>query len=347
MQIRRFESNNIQEALKQVKAVLGPEAIILSTKSTHKASSRFGWHLRPFVEIIAAIDSPQSSSAGSMGEKTISSHLLPRGKEVIPEGKEEDKIVEKILSTGLSQTFVVGLMDGVQPLRKELRGGTLLETYRNLLQWRLMEAVEVIGPHLDGPKMWAFVGPTGVGKTTTLAKLAAHFSLRVTKKITLVTIDTYRIGAIEQLKTYGRLLRLPVEVATSREELKKIIDHHIHQDLLLIDTMGRSPNQESQIEELKDFLTVHPRIENHLLLSATTKDGDLDHVVQRFNLLPLKSYLFTKIDETKEYAPLLNQLLRDKKPLSYLTNGQNVPEDIELATKIKVANLVLDQIEWN
>ncbi|HUL29097.1 MAG TPA: AAA family ATPase, partial [Thermodesulfobacteriota bacterium] len=293
MQIRRFESNNIQDALKQVKAVFGPEAIILSTRKVHKASSRFGWHLRPFVEIMAAVDFPQSSSSGSAEGKTAPSRPLP--KEGPPDQREEEKILEKILSTGLCQKFVVGLMDGVQPLREELKGDSLLETYRNLLQWRLMEAVEVIGPHSARPKIWAFVGPTGVGKTTTLAKLAAHFSLKVTHKITLITIDTYRIGAVEQLKTYGRLLRLPVEVATNREELKKIIEDNSHQDLLLIDTIGRSPSQKSQIEELKDFLTVHPRIENHLLLSATTKDQDLDYAVRHFNLLPVKSYLFTKI----------------------------------------------------
>jgi flagellar biosynthesis protein FlhF len=121
----------------------------------------------------------------------------------------------------------------------------------------------------------------------------------------------------------------------------------MQQDLLLIDTAGRSPNHQGHLEELRDFLTVHPSIENHLILSATTKDRDLDQIVQRFSLLPLKSYLFTKIDETEEYAPILNQILRYKKPLSYLTNGQRVPEDIELATKAKVANLVLQQIQWN
>jgi flagellar biosynthesis protein FlhF len=210
-----------------------------------------------------------------------------------------------------------------------------------------MEQVEVTGPALEGTKIWAFIGPTGVGKTTTLVKLAAHFSLRVTKKITLITIDTYRIGGIEQLKTYAEILRLPFEVAHDREELRKIIEKNIGQDFLFIDTVGRNPNHVNQIEELKDFLTVHPRIENHLLLSSTTKEKDLRQIIQSFSLLPIRSYIFTKIDETEEYGPLLNQLFLFKQPLSYLTNGQRVPEDIELATKVKVANLVMNQIQWN
>jgi flagellar biosynthesis protein FlhF len=178
-------------------------------------------------------------------------------------------------------------------------------------------------------------------------KLAALFSAKMSKKVTLITIDTYRIGAVEQLKTYAQILRVPFEIALHREELKQIIGKNIHQDLLLIDTAGRSPNSVSQLEELKDFLTVDPQIENHLLLSATTKDKDLDLIVQRFRLLPIKSYIFTKIDETEEYAPILNQLVRFRRPLSYLTSGQRVPEDIELATKGRVANLVLNQIQWN
>ena len=142
-------------------------------------------------------------------------------------------------------------------------------------------------------------------------------------------------------------VHVDVKTKLSPDELKEIISRHRDQDLLLIDTAGRNPQNMEQLEELRRFLSVEPRIQNHLVLSATTKDGDLAQGVQRFSLMPIASYIFTKIDETEEYASLFNQLLRYRRPLSYLTNGQRVPEDIELATKGRVANLILQTVRWN
>jgi flagellar biosynthesis protein FlhF len=345
MQIKRFEAKDIQEAIKQVKEVMGSEAIILSTKKVKKPSMRFGYPSRPLVEVVAAIDRPEESSTAASGA-TPSSFPYSRQR-VDEEPSSDDLLLQKIQSMGLRPEFTYGLEEEIQSLWRESKDLNPEETYRGLLRWKLMDKVDVTGPSYDGTKVWSFIGPTGVGKTTTLVKLAALFSVKVTPKITLITTDTYRIGAVEQLKIYAQILRIPLEVALHPGELKQIIERNLHQDLLLIDTAGRSPNQMSQLEELREFLTVHPLIENHLILSATTKDKDLDHTVQRFSLLPIKSYIFTKIDETEEYAPMLNQLVRYRRPLSYLTSGQKVPEDIELATKVRVADLVLNQIQWN
>ncbi len=335
----------MQEALRQVKEVLGEEAIILSTRKIRKPPSRLGAFDGPRVEVVAATDQPVNPPA-----------FLPvqfpavdcwKGAPKKQERFGEDPFTQRILSVGLVPEFVNDLLKEVQGLQKKPGYVRFPDSYRDLLRTRVMEAVEVAAPYLQGTKIWAFIGPTGVGKTTTLAKLAAHFNLRMTKRITLITIDTYRIGAIEQLKTYARILGLPLEVAISREELKEIIEKNRRQDLLLIDTAGRNPHDPAVLEELKEFLTVHPAIENHLVLSATMKDRDLAQMVYRFSTLPIKSYIITKIDETEEYVPIFNQLLRYKKPLSYITNGQRVPEDIELATKGRVANLILNQIQWN
>jgi len=346
MQIKRFEARDIQEALRQVKETMGPEALIVSTGKVKKPSFRFGLPHRSLVEVVAAIDRPMDPSPGPRPQAP-SSPEPPITGEGDGDPRKEDTIIRRILSTGLCPELVGGLAEEVQTLRKEMQGRSLLEAYRGLLCWKLMEKVEVMDFPLEGPKIWSFIGPTGVGKTTTLVKLAALFSAKLAKKVTLITVDTYRIGAVEQLKTYAQILRVPLEIALHREELKQIIGKNSHQDLLLIDTAGRSPKHGSQLEELKDVLTVHPQIENHLILSATTKDKDLDLIVDRFRLFPIKSYIFTKIDETEEYAPILNQLIRFRRPLSYLTGGQRVPEDIELATKGRVANLVLNQIRWN
>jgi len=346
MQIKRFEARDMQEALRQVKEALGPEAIILSTKTVRKPGDQYRGFKQSTVEVVAATDLPMAEPAKSPARSPAAfSTKAPtkKGSEASP----RDPILQGILSTGLSPDFVSGLVEEIKALDQNSREGRTPETCRGYLRWKLMEAVEVTGPDLTGTKIWSFIGPTGVGKTTTMAKIAAHFSLRFAKRISLITIDTYRIGAIEQLKTYARILRLPLEIASGRAELQEIIRRNCHQDLVLIDTAGRNPYQPGQLEELKDFLTVDPRVENHLVLSATTKDLDLAQIVQRFSLLPIQSYIFTKIDETEEYTSLFNQLLRYKRPLSYLTNGQKVPEDIELATKGRVASLVLSRIPWN
>jgi len=340
MQIRRFEASDVREALRQVKEVMGPEAIILSTKTIQHPFSRFGFSKRSVIEVVAANDGPNKPSAGSSPMHDTPDPLRPSV-------RNDRDIIQRILSTGLTPEFVHGLVREIETMGKDLTGPNICETVRNYLHWKLMESVDVTGPASEGTKIWVFVGPTGVGKTTTLAKLAAHFRIRANKKITLITFDTYRLGAVDQLRTYARILELPLEIAYHREGLKQIIERNIHQDLLLIDTMGSSPNDTRRLEVLRDFLTVHPKIENHLVLSATTKDKDLARIVEGYGFLPIKSYIFTKIDETEEYGPLFNQIWRDRKPLSYLTNGQKVPEDIELATKMRVANLVLSNISWN
>ena len=346
MQIRRFEAKDIQEALRQVKETLGPEAIILSTQKVRRPSLPYRPGGGAKVEVVAAIDPPETPSSPA-GIPTPPSPGFKPFEPTRSAGTGGDSCLQAILSSSLSPGFLRGLAGDFKNLRKEKQGWINGEAFQGILRWKVMEAVEVLESELQGKKIWAFVGPTGVGKTTTLAKVAAQFLIRFNKRIALITLDTYRIGAIEQLKTYARILRLPLEIAADAETLKEVIDRHQDRDLLLIDTAGRNPYRRDQLEEMKGILSADPRIENHLVLSATTKDADLEAIVHQFSVLPIRSYVFTKIDETEEYTALFNQLLRYKRPLSYLTNGQKVPEDIELATKSRVASLVLNSMKWN
>lgn len=346
MQIKRFEGKEIKEVLKQVKETLGPEAIILSTKTLKRPADRPEGGDRSYVEVIAAIDRPYEPPSPSNGAIATAN----RGKGKIEEGLHEvqrENLLGKVLASGLMPEFTQRLVGELECLRRGSSDSNWSDLGWHRLRLRLMEAIDVAEPFQKGQRIWAFIGPTGVGKTTTLVKLAAQFWLKVTRRITLITIDTYRIGAVEQLKTYGQILKLPVEVATSPEELRKIIDHQSDQDLLLIDTAGRNPRHTASMEELGAFLSAHPSIENHLVLSATMKERDLARMTTCFSIRPIQSYIFTKIDETEEYVPIFNQLLRFRRPLSYLTCGQRVPEDIELATKGKVSDLVLSSIQWN
>ena len=346
MQIKRFEAPDMQEAMRQVKETLGPEAIILSTKTVRKPAGPTRMPRPSRVEVVAATDHPAAEKA-QRAPKTFPLFLPQLENQKSSAPPLEKSFLQKMLSAGISPEFVGELAEDLRGWRDDSRREESPESCLHYLRWKLMEAVEVTGPEAEGAKVWSFIGPTGVGKTTTLAKLAAHFSLRLAQRITLVTIDTYRIGAVDQLRTYARILGLPLEIAAGREEFQEILWSHRDQDRVLVDTAGRNPYSQEQLEELKAILSVDGRVENHLVLSATTKDFDLARVVERFSLLPIRSYIFTKLYETDEYTSLFNQLLRFKRPLSYLTNGQKVPEDIELATKGKVASLVLNRIPWN
>lgn len=343
MQIKRFEGKDIREVLGKVREEFGPDAIILSTKRLGSHLDRFRILPSSSVEVVAAVDREKGGHIESSSSTTQSL----QAKKDLSNDWEEEFFIRKILSLGLHRDFVNSFIEEIKYSKKEVSQGILTEVYKGFLRWKMMESIETLNPTFDRMKIWSFIGPTGVGKTTTLVKLAAQLSLNVNSKITIITIDTYRIGAIEQLKIYTDILRLPLEVAHNPEELRKIINKWDGQDLLMIDTPGRSPNHTKQIEELRDFLTIYPAIENHLVLSSTTQDRDLDRIIGRFSILPIKSFIFTKIDETDHFISIFNQLFQHKRPITYMTNGQRVPEDIELATKSKVVNLIMNSIQWN
>ncbi|MCD6526703.1 MAG: flagellar biosynthesis protein FlhF [Desulfuromonas sp.] len=212
----------------------------------------------------------------------------------------------------------------------------------------IAELVQTTGTILPEPgqtKRIALIGPTGVGKTTTIAKLAAAYLLAGGKRVALVTIDTYRIAAVEQLKVYGEIMNLPVEVVMSADQLREVLARHSNKDLILIDTAGRSPKDSVSLQELQDFLDVDPDIEAHLVLSATTRERALYETYNRFNALSPSSLLMTKLDECDSLGVLLNIHLRNNCPLSYLANGQKVPEDLMLATAELVSSMILENSE--
>jgi flagellar biosynthesis protein FlhF len=187
----------------------------------------------------------------------------------------------------------------------------------------------------------ALVGPTGVGKTTTLAKLAAYAQLHLKQKVALVTLDTYRLAAVDQLQEYARILQVPLHVALTVEDLRAAMRFYQDRSLVLIDTPGHSPKDEEVLKQLRGFLDELPLCETHLVLSATTKPRDLTEIAQRYDVLKPSRLIFTKLDETSTYGPILGTLVRVKKPLSYLGTGQEVPEALEMATSRRVADLIL------
>jgi flagellar biosynthesis protein FlhF len=208
----------------------------------------------------------------------------------------------------------------------------------------VVQMLRTAGPITGGEKharIVALIGPTGVGKTTTIAKLAANFKLREGLDVGLITIDTYRIAAVEQLKTYADIIGIPINVVLTPEELRGAIEAFSDKDLVLIDTAGRSQCDAQKMEELGQFLDAGKCDEVHLVVSATTHTAMLESIVERFGPLAGDRMLLTKIDEAPCRGNILNVLLRVGKAVSYVTTGQEVPDDIEVADADKIGGIIL------
>ena len=196
-------------------------------------------------------------------------------------------------------------------------------------------------------KIMMFVGPTGVGKTTTIAKLAARFALKKEKKykVGIITLDTYRIGAVEQLMTYARMMKLPIEAVVDPTDFEEALNRLRGNDIILIDTVGSSQHDREKLEKLNRFLDVstYATIETNLVLSATTKYEDLKDIYTNFSTLSIDSLIFTKLDETIKIGNIFSLVYDVKKTITYFSIGQEVPDDLIVASsEYLVENMLKD-----
>ncbi|MCM2371492.1 flagellar biosynthesis protein FlhF [Aporhodopirellula aestuarii] len=206
------------------------------------------------------------------------------------------------------------------------------------LQRAVARELNLCGPIRTQPgerHVVALVGPTGVGKTTTVAKLAAGFRIEARRRVGLLTIDTYRIAAVQQLKAYAEIMDLPMQVVESPDQMQSAMDQLGDVDLVLIDTAGRSPRSDARIDQLADFLRAAHPDETHLVLSATSSSENILSTLSGFAPVRATSVILTKLDETPHTAGVLSALTAGERylstPLSYITHGQQVPDDIAVA----------------
>jgi flagellar biosynthesis protein FlhF len=212
---------------------------------------------------------------------------------------------------------------------------------------RIVESqIRVAGPvRIDSASrsVVALIGPTGVGKTTTIAKLAANFRLREKRRVGLITVDTYRIAAVEQLRTYADIMDLPMEVVSTPKQMRDASRRFAELDLVLVDTAGRSPRDEIRLQELKAMLAEARPTEVHLVLSSVVGSRNLGATIETFTPVGVTAMILTKIDESEGLGNLLAILKGKVPPISYLTDGQNVPDDIRVADARRLADLLLGQ----
>jgi flagellar biosynthesis protein FlhF len=204
--------------------------------------------------------------------------------------------------------------------------------------------IRVSGPiatDVDRCRVVALVGPTGVGKTTTIAKLAANYRLREKLRVGLITVDTYRVAAVEQLRTYADIIDLPMEVVATPREMREAVQRMNHLDLVLMDTAGRSPRDEVKIQELKSMLAEAEPDEVHLVLSSTAGAKSLISTAGHFAGVGTTAMLLTKLDEAHSLGHLVSLIHESELPISYLTAGQDVPDDIQVAERRGLAEKLL------
>jgi len=377
MQIKRFEAKNMTAALRMIKGELGPDAVILSARSLRKGKGFFGSMKYAGVEVTAAIDTRETRlKAGNAGWTQTAYHKLlnsPSAKDnqapqvdgnspaapaaygrAYPQKQSPNNRVEsssqrafsflyqQMLAQGVDRQLASELIDEIKriPASQDL-------VARGDLNAHLTSILEDMGVWADrsafvngSPHMVALIGTTGVGKTTTIAKLAARQANRRRKQVAVITIDNYGIAANEQLKSYARIIGFALESAVNPTELKRAIKKHRQQDIVFIDTPGINPNNQSQIRELESYFTKLPELQKHLVVSAATKEKDLRKILQAFQEVGVQRLLFSKIDESQTYGNMLNALIRTNIPLSFLSCGRRVPDDIEAGSIQKLVDLI-------
>jgi flagellar biosynthesis protein FlhF len=253
------------------------------------------------------------------------------------------RLFAELLDAELSEELARELVERVRndPKIDSLSDAMMLRAH---VAGMIEEEIRVAGPIQITPgrcRLAALVGPTGVGKTTTIAKLAANFRLKEKRRVGLITVDTYRIAAVEQLRTYADIIDLPMHVVSTPREMRDTVERMQHLDLILLDTAGRSPKDEVRLQELKAFLTEAAADEVHLVLSSMTGARTLEQTAEQFAMVGTTSLILTKLDEVSEPGNVLPVLRSSGLPLSYLTDGQNVPDDIEIADAHRLARMIL------
>lgn len=348
--------------MEKIRVELGEHAVILNSKEI-ETGGFLGFFTKKKLEVIAAIDPIERAKVTLPPKKRKGWNVDGRPSSVNEKSTEsllvEIQELKKMMQTiNIKETSMQSYPEPFHSFDEQLKQQEVCEAVRlqlvkHLLQSWLQEEGDEQTPWSyeelltkgeqllkrklsllpEGgitfqKKFVNIVGPTGVGKTTTIAKLAAHSVLKKKKKVALITTDTYRIAAVEQLKTYAKILNIPLEVVYSMEDFQKAKNQFIHYDLVLVDSAGRNFRNALYVKELEKVIDFKHEAENYLVLSLTGKYRDMKAIIEQFSLVPIKQIIFTKQDETDTYGAMLNMMFEQGKGVAYVTNGQNVPDDI-------------------
>lgn len=319
MQVKKFRQPTVKAALRAVREELGPQALVLSTEAV-TASGWRGWVGLREVQVTAGIGAtlPPVRPAASQSRQA--------------DTPATDHLVARLLASGLDRSMA----DGVAKLipASSVRGASLKELRAALA----VQLEDLAQPDSIFSRVEVFVGPPGVGKTTTIAKIAAQERARKGRPLGLIGADGFRAGAVEQLRTYASIIGAPFRVARSIEDLEQAINNGRH--ALLVDTAGRSPH-DGGLRDLRRLLGTRRSIRTHLVLAGDTSANSARRILDAYYDARPDRVVISKVDEAESLSPLLAVLRERSIPVSYITTGQRVPEDLAAATPAMLASVVL------
>ncbi|MBB4823913.1 flagellar biosynthesis protein FlhF [Sporosarcina luteola] len=369
MKMKKYTANTMVEAMKKVRTDFGDDAVILSS-TVVKTKGFLGLFQKKMVEVVAGFDEPTVKHVPSavhhvtehVSEKTASLPDMDLNKEM----KEMKRLLKQMQQSSRLDHYPDDLKPLLAHLESQELDRSLIAQIGNEIfarmktekrDFSIIEQIEMteailreefgklsFGGTTFTKKYVNVLGPTGVGKTTTIAKIAARALLERKKKIGFITTDTYRIAAIEQLRTYANLLQAPVEVAYNANDFQSAIEKLEDRDLLFIDTAGRNYKEEKFVRDLQSLVDFSLEMELYLVLSVTSKEEDMKAIINQFNTLPIQRFIFTKVDETGSIGPIFNLMKEYQMGVAYYTDGQEVPEDLVEATLDSLISLLMEGV---
>lgn len=369
MKVKKYTAGTMPEVMNIIRKELGPNAVILSSKEVY-SKGFIGLFKKKRIEVFAGLDKQQvepktvhTKQVHQQQKTTFDNDQSKTEQPVLEEINYLKKLIEKqMMSKDETYPPVYQLMfdhlidqEVTQMLADEIMEKVItyhtskaLEPSRTSIvvqtQIELEDKLKKYSSNgiLFTKRIIQFVGPTGVGKTTTLAKVAAKYMMETNKKVALITMDTYRIAAIDQLKTYAKILNVPVAVAYSNVEYQNALQEYTSYDLILVDTAGRNFREEKYISDIKESSELNDSIETYLVLSLTSKQKDLLDIQKQFQDLKIKDLIFTKLDETTQFGSVLSVAQAMDKGIVYITNGQDVPDDLIIPSPKEISKLIID-----
>jgi flagellar biosynthesis protein FlhF len=372
MRIKSYYAPSIEDAMAQASRELGPDAMLVNSRKSPPEAIHLG-----ACEAVFAIDAPLHGAGESSQVEVVPAHSAgSRLSAEVAELKKELEGMRRVLtrsafgpaqwqgaSANASDGYAALVDAEVSPdLAREILDAAesrLGETRTSAsripqrpdgvaFQRALVEELEsrftvnsVLGRSEATPRIVALVGPPGCGKTSTLVKLAVNYGLTSRRPVLLLSVDTYRVAAADQLRSYAAILGVGFQVLETVTALAQAIEENRGKELIFIDTPGLSAGEWEDSNGLARFVATRPDIDTHLVLPASMKSADLTRVVDTFQVFRPQKLLFTRLDETGSYGPILNQAVRTGMPLSFLAGGQRIPEDLEAASPRRLTELIL------
>ncbi|MFO7445031.1 MAG: flagellar biosynthesis protein FlhF [Ignavibacteriaceae bacterium] len=366
MQVKKFIAPTLKEATLNMKDALGSEAVILGTRIVE---SDGGFGLRRMFEITAGMEDEKFEEEAEgleviQNEKSVPNfsrelkeismrfnnqaaprNVTPREKIKIPEQKIETMdghlrdLVETLSHKDVQKDVIASVVAELTKYKKFLHSSNIDNYVLSALS-SMIPTSNIELKKSGHPRIISFVGPTGVGKTTCIAKLAVIAKILHNLDVGLISIDTYRLGAIDQLKIFSEITKTDLLVAYDPDEVEKHLHTFRKKDIIFVDTAGRSPKNTDQLKKTKEFLDVLKSNETFLVLSTTSTTRSMADAADKFSLFNYSSFIFTKIDEAVTFGNIINLTSDYKKPVAYLSNGQTIPDDIISADPEFIANII-------